>query len=68
LTDAFISILAGAKGWYEVNKRVRPDPLLQLAFGRRACAEPSTISETINAVTADNVQQMNDSVSSIYQQ
>lgn len=68
LTDAFISILAGAKGLYEVNKRVRPDQLLQLAFGRTACAEQSTISETLNAVTADNVQQMNDSVSSIYQQ
>ncbi|MBI1923759.1 hypothetical protein HYR99_05865 [Candidatus Poribacteria bacterium] len=32
LTDAFIFLLAGAKGLYEVNKRVRPDTMLQLAL------------------------------------
>lgn len=68
LTDAFISILAGAKGLYEVNKRVRSDFLLQLAFGRTTCAEQSTISETLNAVTKDNARQTEASVRLIYQQ
>jgi len=67
LTDAFIAILAGAKGLYEVNKRVRSDLMLQLAFGRTSCAEQSTISETLNAATSENVQQMSDSIASIYQ-
>ena len=66
LTDAFIGILAGARGLYEVNKRVRSDFCLQLAFGRTSCAEQSTISETLNATTTENIQQMSDSVCSIY--
>jgi len=68
LTDAFICILAGGKGLYEVNKRVRSDLMLQLAFGRSRCAEQSTISETLNAATAENVEQMSDSVTEIYRQ
>ena len=43
LTDAFICILAGGKGLYEVNKRVRSDCMLQFSFGRICCAEQSTI-------------------------
>ena len=66
LTDAFICILAGGKGLYEVNKRVRSDLMLQLAFGRICCAEQSTISETLNATTDENVRQMSESVCSIY--
>jgi hypothetical protein len=67
LTDAFIAILAGARGLYEVNKRVRSDFGLQLAFGRTSCAEQSTISETLNAASAENVQQLNESVVCLYQ-
>lgn len=37
--DAFVTILAGAHGLVEVNTRLRGDPALQRAFGRRACAE-----------------------------
>jgi hypothetical protein len=43
LTDAFITILAGAHGLVEVNTRLRSDPALQQAFGRTSCAEQSTI-------------------------
>lgn len=68
LIDALISILAGAKGLVEVNKRVRSDSMLQLAFGRRSCAEQSTISQTLNAVTDENVAQMSESLKSIYRQ
>ena len=57
---------SGGKGLYEVNKRVRNDFVLQIAFGRTSCAEQSTISETLNAATAENVSQMNESVCSIY--
>jgi len=67
LTDAFISILAGAKGLVEINKLIRPDKMLSLAFGRTSCAEQSTISETFNAVTQENVNGMHDSLRQIYQ-
>lgn len=43
LSDAFTSILAGATGIVEVNTRLRSDRALQLAFGRKRCAEQSVI-------------------------
>src|SRR6266498_4409767 len=58
LLDCFITILAGGIGVVEVNTRVRPDRALQRAFGRRTCAEQSTISRTLNACTAANVSQL----------
>jgi hypothetical protein len=68
LVDGLITILAGARGLVEANKRVRPDGALQRAFGRQGCAEQSVISETLNACTAENVQQMQQATAAIYQQ
>jgi hypothetical protein len=67
LQDAFISMLAGSHGLVETNKRVRPDHALQRAFGRAACAEQSTISETINRATEQNVTELQFAVKTIYQ-
>jgi hypothetical protein len=58
LLDGFINILAGGHGIVEVNTRVRPDVGLQRAFGRDGCAEQSVISETLNASTGENVEQI----------
>jgi hypothetical protein len=68
MLDALITILAGGQKMVEANKRVRSDPALQLAFGRRRCAEQSVISETLNAATEENVQQMYAAMKQIYQQ
>jgi hypothetical protein len=68
LMDALITILAGAHGLVEANKRVRPDRALQRAFGRSGCAEQSVISETLDACTAENVEQMRQAKKEIYQQ
>lgn len=68
LKDAFINILAGGQGIVEVNQRVRTDKALQLAFGRKACAEQSVISETLNACSEENAEQMEEVVRTIYQQ
>jgi len=67
LKDAFINILAGGQGLVEVNQRVRTDKALQLAFGRSACAEQSVISETLNACTAKNAEQLEEVARKIYQ-
>lgn len=67
LQDAFISMLAGSHGLVKTNKRVRPDHALQRAFGRAACAEQSTISETINCATEQNVTELQGAVKTIYQ-
>jgi hypothetical protein len=65
--DAFINILAGGHGITEVNTLVRTDPVLQQAFGRRGCAEQSTVSETLNACTEKTVAQMAQALKQIYQ-
>jgi hypothetical protein len=66
LLDAFINILAGGHGLVEVNKRVRRDRALQRAFGRDRCADQSTISETLNRCTEENIVQMRQSLKVIY--
>src|SRR5258706_11234775 len=58
LYDALISILAGAHGLVEINTRLRADAALQWAFGRSRCAEQSVVQDTLNACTAENVEQM----------
>ena len=68
LYDALINILCGAGGMVEVNKRVGSDAGLQRAFGRARCAEQSVIQETLDASSAENVEQMESAVDEIYQQ
>lgn len=68
LLDCFINILAGGAGLVEINLLVRPDIALQRAFGRQTCAEQSTISQTLNACTPENVQQLRAVVQIVLQQ
>ena len=68
LVDALITILSGAKGLVEANKRVRPDRAIQCAFGRQGCAEQSVISDTLNACTLENISQMEAALQMIYRQ
>ena len=68
LYDALIAMLAGAQGMVEVNTRLRSDHALQQAFGRTACAEQSVIQQTLDACTAENVQQMEQALAQIYRQ
>src|SRR5207302_272749 len=68
LYDAFISLLAGAHGLVEINTRLRADATLQRAFGRRRCAEQSVGQDPLNASTAENVEQMQHAMESIYRQ
>jgi Transposase DDE domain group 1 len=68
LYDAFISILAGAHGLVEINTRLRSDPILHHAFGRRACAEQSVVQATLNRCRAEQVAQMEQALTTIYRQ
>src|SRR6266516_7494595 len=68
LKDAFISILAGAHGLVEINTRLRSDPVLQAAFGRKACAEQSVVQDTLNACSAEQVTQLQSALTTIYRQ
>ena len=66
LMDAFINIMAGGHGLVETNTRVRTDQALSAAFGRSGCAEQSTVSDTLNACTEENVEQMREALRQIY--
>ena len=66
LLDAFINIMAGGQGLVEVNTRVRSDPAVQRAFEREACAEQSVVSDTLNACTQENVEQMRQALQELY--
>ena len=68
LLDCFINILAGGVGLVEINTRVRPDRALHRAFGRTTCAEQSTISDTLNACTPENLVQMRTALTLILRQ
>src|SRR5258708_16967911 len=68
LSDALISMLAGAHGLVEINTRLRADGALQRAFGRSRCAEQSVVQDTLNACTAENVEQMEQAMDRIYRQ
>jgi len=68
LYDALISLLAGAQGLVEINTRLRADAALQRAFGRSRCAEQSVVQDTLNACTAENVEQMDQAMDAIYRQ
>jgi hypothetical protein len=65
LLDAFINILAGGHGLVEVNTRVEPDEGVQKAFGRQACADQSTISDTLGVCTQETVSQMREALKEV---
>ena len=68
LTDAFVTILAGAHGMVEAHTLLRSDLALQEAFGRTACADQSTSQATLNACTDTTVQQLTAALTTIYRQ
>ena len=58
LKDLLINIWAGGERISSINHLLRADESLQRVFGRKSCAEQSTISETLNAVSAENIVEM----------
>jgi hypothetical protein len=50
----------------EVNKRVRSDRGLQLAFGQAGCAEQSVVQDTLDACTAKNAAHMHQAMNTLY--
>jgi hypothetical protein len=68
LYDAFVAILTGAHGLSEINTRLRPDPTLQRSFGRSTCAEYSLVQDTLDACTAENVEELRRVVTSLFRE
>ena len=68
LKDMLINIWAGGTRVSSINNLLRTDEGLQRLFGRKACADQSTISETINAVSAANLVEMESFMKQVYRE
>jgi hypothetical protein len=58
LLDGLLGMLCGAKTISQSNGTIRVDLAVQRAFGRTGCAEQSTIARTVQASTAETVDQL----------
>lgn len=68
LLGVLMTILAGAGGLVESNTRIRPDQPLQRAIGLYPFPDQSTLSETVNACTAENVWAARQGIAKVYRQ
>jgi hypothetical protein len=62
----FVGLLAGAKAVSHTATTVRVDPALVKAFGLPGCAEQSTIAETLNAATEQDVIDLQAAVAELF--
>lgn len=58
LQDIIVSILAGCSSVKQADLRIRPDLVLAEAWGRQQFAQQSTLADTLNAFTAQSVNQL----------
>ena len=58
LLDGLLGMLCGAKTISQSHVTIRVDPAVQRAFGRKGCADQSTMARTLQACTAETVAQV----------
>jgi len=68
LKDLLINMWAGGERISSINNILRTDEGLQRLFGRTACAEQSTVSETLNAVSVENIIEMEGFIKQVYRE
>ena len=64
----FIALLAGMESISELNKCLGADSVLQAGFGLNGCADQSTVQDTLDACSPDNLNQMEPAFAQIYGQ
>ena len=67
LVDAFLAIACGAEALSQINTVLRADPAISRAWGRKSCADQSSVQETLSACTELNITQMQQVLRNIYQ-
>ena len=63
-----LGIMSGIQSVYDINYKLRIDKALLKAFGYQKCADQSVIQETLNAVSQENIQQMESATDEIFKQ
>ena len=66
LIEVWLSILAGCRSVWQINTKIRPDPVLAQAWGREQFAEQSTVARVLDSCQAEQVAQLRQGVESIY--
>jgi hypothetical protein len=68
LIDILLTLLCGAQSLVQINTLLRSDPALQRSVGRERCCEQSVAQQTLDAATPQNVEQMQQVLSILFQQ
>jgi hypothetical protein len=63
-----LSMLAGCETISSINWKLRVDKPLLLAFGYSCCPDQSTLQDTLDAATEQNVEQLSDVAKSLFAQ
>lgn len=66
LQDLLVSILAGCQCLSQIDTKLRPEQALARAWQRKQFASQSTIADTLNAFTAETVDQLRVALTQIY--
>lgn len=61
-----LGIMSGCDVVFDINRKLRVDRPLLRAFGYSKCADQSVIQDTLNALTEDNILQMESALKSIW--
>ena len=67
LLDILLTLLCGAQSLVQLNTLLRADPALQQAAGRTRCAEQSVAQQTLDAATTENVEQLQQVLTTLLQ-
>ncbi len=67
LLALLLTLLCGAQSLVQLTTLLRADPALHQAAGRSRCAEQSVAQQTLDAATAENVEQMQQVLTTLLQ-
>ena len=67
LVDALLAIACGAEALSQINTVLRADPAVSRAWGRKGCADQSSVQDTLSKCTQLNITQMQQALGQIYQ-
>jgi hypothetical protein len=68
LIEILMTLLCGAESLVQINTLLRSDPAFQHSVGRQRCCEQSVAQQTLDAATAENVEQMQEVLTTLFRQ
>lgn len=66
LLEVWVSMLAGCRSIWQINTKIRPDPVLAQAWGRAQFADQSTVARVLDVCQPEQVEQLRQGVTRVY--